>query len=505
MHLQWKSTIAVFFSCLLFLSTAAAATNEDFRCGGKVEQQVWEEWDANMRDHLFQSLWKERLLKRGDTYALYDFQLYVHDLVAMARRCKRAERMAGIARLIRVAYEALEPGTLFSPGQRWICRRGNRCSSDANLRDKESEVLLYSVQFLGLASSVANALASSGAPLGKEERTFIDETVRIAIEHLLRWGDDEIGKIRKVMDAKPSDVKDGSSTLFFTDKPLWTITIHAELAGVLEADKRHGGKFVDVSASTRKRLRPYLQVLLEFFAARVTVQRSSSNRLKGEPLADLDRGYWRLYPPNRYAGYEKDEKPVICVRTETDDPKWTMEVRVPPEAVPVREDTGWDISHARRLVPALDALERNRAAMQSVFGLKDAQLPSKFLPQAFANTLVAVMWNGDRAKPLFSNYWSGANGWYRVAFRSSGEKCNEGMPPYFMTGAFPTGGYIAWARHVPLIGELGKVIYTAMNERDADSAAFIERYYPSLAKSKQGNKEAISRFMFMSSLVGSVR
>lgn len=493
---------------LLSVSAGAKeAPDTRFSCGGSIEEEVWKEWDADMRDYLQQHLLQKLLIKQGDTYALYDFQMYIHDLVAMARRCDRKNRMREIARMIRIAYGELKPGTYFSPGSRWICRRGNRCSAGvtgATLGNGEAEGMLYSVQFLGVASSVANALASSDAALGEEEKVFINDTVRIAMEHLRRWGgEDEIASMQRNIEAAPKDVKNGSSSLFFTDRHLWMITIYAELAGILGARDRHGLKDARIDSVDQAHQDRHLKVLLEFFNVRVSFLRSAKGKFKDMELADLDRGYWRLFSTMRYAGYEKEEKPAVCVPAKTGNPK--LEVRVPPESVPVREDTGWDISHARRLVPAMDALERNREALKKIFGLKESQLPAKTLPSAFANTLVAVIWNGDTTKPLFSNYWSGANGWYRVAYRRGSGKCNEGHPPYFLTGAFPTGGYIAWARYNPIIGELGKTLYKMMNDSGEESSAFIERYYPILAKSKRGNKEALSRFMFMSSLVGVAR
>lgn len=495
------------FSCMVLFSAsvgAKEAPGNRFSCGGSIEEEVWKEWDADMRNFLQQRLLQELLIKQGDTYALYDFQMYIHDLVAMARRCDRTQRMREIAKMIRIAYGELKPGTFFSPGSQWICRRGNRCSAGvtgAILGDGEAEGMLYSVQFLGVASSVANALALSDAALGEEEKLFISDTVRIATEHLRRWGnEDEIARMQRNIEAAPKDVKNGSSSLFFTDKPLWMITIYAELAGILGARDRHGLKDARIDSAAKAHLDRHLKVLLEFFDARVSFRRPAKGKFKDMELADLDRGYWRLFSTMRYAGYEKQEKPAVCVPLEKGNAK--LEVRVPPESVPVRDDTGWDISHARRLVPALDALERNREAMKKIFGLKESQLPAKSLPSAFANTLVAVIWNGDTAKPLFSNYWSGANGWYRVAYRQRSGKCNEGNPPYFLTGAFPTGGYIAWARYNPVIGQLGKTLYKLMNDPSEENSAFIERYYPILAKTKNGRKETLSRFMFMSSLVG---
>jgi hypothetical protein len=157
-------------------------------------------------------------------------------------------------------------------------------------------------------------------------------------------------------------------------------------------------------------------------------------------LADLDRGYWRLYADNCYAGYEAGLKPVVCLPLQVDKTRFSIEIRVPADKVPQRQNTGWDISHARRLVHALDAMERNRDAMKYVYSLDDAQLLAIGLPVAFTNTLHAVVWNGDASQPLFSNYWSGAIGWYRVAYDNGTGQCREGYSPYGLTDSFPTGG-----------------------------------------------------------------
>ncbi len=212
------------------MAQAFAAPDSSFECGGSVEAEVWEVCDANIRDFLHQRQLQDRLFKQGDVYALYDFQTYTHNMVSMARRCNRSSRLREVAELVRTAYGALEPGSPLSDWRRWVCRGGTICNDKNRLLNKE--VMLDSVQFLGLASSVANALASSGEPLGDGEKAFMKDTVRIVTEHLLRWGDDaEIKTMRKAAAAKPQDVKNSSSALFFTDKPLWLITIYAELAG----------------------------------------------------------------------------------------------------------------------------------------------------------------------------------------------------------------------------------------------------------------------------------
>ena len=225
---------AVAFISLILINEPAAAADANFACGGIVEAEVWEAWDGNFRDYLRQSQLEARLLKQGDVYALYDIQTYTHNMVSMASRCNRTNRLKEVARLIRIAYDALEPGNQSSPGRRWVCRGGSICNDKNRLLNQE--VMLDSVQFLAFAARVANALASSGRKPDEEEKAFIRDTGQVLIEHLLRWGSDSaISSMRQATGAKPEDVTNGSSKLFFTDKPLWMITMYAELAGIIQS------------------------------------------------------------------------------------------------------------------------------------------------------------------------------------------------------------------------------------------------------------------------------
>jgi len=201
---------AVAFISLLLINEPAVAANANFACGGSVEAEVWEAWDGNVRDYLLQSQLDARLLKQGDVYALYDIQTYTHNMVSMASRCNRTNRLREVAGLIRIAFEALEPGTQSSPGRRWVCRGGSICNDKKRLL--KQEVMLDSVQFLGLAARVANALATSGRKPDEEEKAFIRDTGQILVEHLLRWGSERaIKSMRQSTGAKQEDITDGSS------------------------------------------------------------------------------------------------------------------------------------------------------------------------------------------------------------------------------------------------------------------------------------------------------
>lgn len=491
------------FRCFLFLALAVwwkicwASTGSDLRCGGIVERRVWEEWRTGAR--LFvQELIEQRLTMRGDTYALYDFQTYTHNLVAMARRCGRLDRLREIGAVVKEAYGSLESGANASDGRLWVCRGGAVCTARNRLLN--TEVQLYSVQFLGLATSVANALATSRGSLSRSDEEFIADTTGIAIEHLLRWGSESViqsmqGRANDV----PADVEDGSSRLFFTDKPLWQIAIYAELGGIFGAMSERGRPLALSSTGAVSRMRRHYGALMKFFWARVSMWSLPRGSAVTGSAADLDRGFWRLYPDNRYAAYTELDKPVRCAATSTGSV--TPITLVAPESVPVVPEGGWDISHARRLVHALDALYRNQDAVSRMWGSADFGIPATTLTKAFANNLLANVWNGDPEFPLFANYWSGANGWYRVAWDNGTGQCREGTPPFGLTDSFATGGYATWAHYAPGIGRLALRLYALGESDKPDEVAFVKRYYPDLAKAAKGKAAVLGRLMFWPSLV----
>ncbi|RJF95873.1 hypothetical protein D3871_21140 [Noviherbaspirillum saxi] len=476
----------------------ASESTHHFRCGGDVEMQVWSLWDTEVKKYLLHNLLDKRLIEKGDVYALYDFQTYAHNAVAMARRCERIPRLLEIADLINKAYDVLRPGSLLSAGRRWICTGGEICNEKNQLLNRE--VLLCSSQFLGIAASVANALSLADRPLPPAGEAFIVATVKIATEHLHRWGNQKtIENLRQAAKASPENVTDGNFSLLFSDKSLWHIAIYAELSGIAQSRKQG-----QVAAITRQvtRSSDYLITLLQLFKHRVTTRTLVNNQGTRVMVADLDRGFWRLYPDNRYAGYEGVEKPVVCVQAINSTSNAIPRMLIPARSVAPRPDTGWDFSHARRLVHALDALSRNWEAVQTVFKLPRTHEEPKALLQAFSNNLIANVWNGDMATPLFSNYWSGANGWYRVAYDNGTGECEEGSPPYSMSESFATGGYITWARYRHEIGALGKQLYGMVVNDKHTSSVVVSRYYSRLSEDTEATIRALNRFAFFSTMVG---
>lgn len=469
--------------------------DSDFVCGGKVESEVWQLWDNSAKEYLRTQQFFERLEEQGDTYALYDVQTYTHNLVAMARRCQRVERLEDLAEVLDTAYSALGAYPEGKTGLAWVCKGGAVCNSKNQLINRE--VMLNSAQFLALTASVANGLVQ--APKQHRQGKFVEQTAIVGLQHLLRWGDaDAVRRLDKQLAAQAQDVKDGSSTLFFTDKPLWMIAIYADLAGVLQKQPSLHSK-VGLSDGQLLAMSGHLSLLLRLFAARTAVEPAVGRNGQTVKVADLDRGFWRLYANNKYAGYTGSEKPVTCIQ-QLDG---TFQKKVSLDAallVPV-SNLGWDISHSRRLVHAFDAIERNRRAMQEVFGVEETALPSAETMHAFAQQLAVRVWNGDVDFPLFSNYWSGTNGWYRVAYDNGTSRCMEGYPPFGITDSFATGGYASWSSYVPEVRILGRRLYQLSGSNDASHRQFIDKYYPGFGVKASAANGMLMELMFWPSLV----
>ena len=153
-----------------------------------------------------------------------------------------------------------------------------------------------------------------------------------------------------------------------------------------------------------------------------------------------------------------------------------------------------------RLVHVLAALDQNRKAVKQVFGLTANELAAPDLARAFTAQLVGNVWNGDRRHPLFTNYWGGANGWYRVAYDNGTAYCNAGYRPFGLSDSFTTGGYATWARYDPILGELGRTLFhLAQTDNEADNA-FIRKYYGGLLTPSINNR-MLTQLMFWPTLI----
>lgn len=479
----------------MILTPSSARSKEVYECGGALEASVWNLWDSQGREFLREQLLDNRFIQRGDTYALYDIQNYFHNTEAMAERCGRTDRLIQLADDLSSAYDRLEPLSGDLKGTAWICRGGEFCNERNRLLNKE--VVLVSVQGLGLMSSLADDLANSRA-IDARTHSFIDKTAEVSARHLLRWSSGMARQDwRRLVNAKSEDVRDGSSALFFSDKDLWQLAIYANLAGIYSARPALHARFEE-EIGPRQQMVDSIRLLLQLFKARTTHTAVLDPLLGRSNAAQIDRGFWRLYAENRFAGYIGDPAPAVCTGWESGK---TAKVIRDIQEIPVVDDLGWDISHARRLVHALRALEKNRAAMIKIYGLSADELPAKNLREEFAVQLISRVWNGDKQVPLFTNYWSGANGWYRVAYDNKTGQCNTGYPPFGLSASFATGGYATWSDLHPMIETLARKIYELTQSQSEAGLGYTEKNFSALAPRTNTNTRMLTQLMFWSSLV----
>jgi hypothetical protein len=477
---------------LVGVVSSAHATGP-FECGGRVEVQTWELWKGQAKSLLSSALIHDGFVSLGDTYSLYDLQAYLHNLVAMAERCGRRDRLADIVSLLIPLFDQMTDVRGQGPG--WICRGGRVCTASNGMLG--NEVVLYSAQYLALLTGIAQALSALGS-VDDGAHAFVRQTVRVAIAHLDRWSSEDGGlRTAERLAAKgPKAVRDASSRLFFTDADLWILTIAADVARTVR-QRSDLAWMLDPDKAKSLRRNRVIADLSRLFAARLSLRSVPSDRLGGRVvLADIDRGYWRLHPDSRFAGYTGEEPPVACglARFPT-----AAEGPAPREAVV--DTIGWDFSHARRLVHAAGSLDRHRESFRSTYNVPEAALPPAGLSRAFAAQLVQVAWNGDAYRPLFSNFWDGSNGWYRVGHDRGAAGCFAGYPPFGLSDAFVTGGFSAWGVHFPVIGAMGRRLFTLAEHPDDAARTFLRRRYPVLSDDAPRSTRILTQLMFWPTLV----
>jgi hypothetical protein len=496
--LQPFKPLVVALSIGLFTPLAQAAT---FDCGGPLEQEVWAQWSDKGMRFASEQLIKGRLVEQGDTYALYDFQTFYHNLLSMAQRCQRVERMQQMAEIVSSAYTQLATETSIKKGRAWVCKGGRICNSANRLI--HTEVDLNSVQFLAFATSLAGGLSRIDST-SQASNKYVQETLEISLEHIRRWsGEQELKGVQERRRVVASQVGPSTpSKLFFLDRDLWRMAVISDVAYILSANKT-ARDAARVSNEDLASMRQLLSELLQLFSQRTTTATVPDPQTKANvEVADLDAGYWKHYPDNRYAGYTAAEKPVECLPSEGKKDAHRLQVRVAANTVAPVPNLGWDISHARRLVHFFDAMQRNRVAASSVLGIPGDTLPSEQTMTAYAKQLKVMVWNQDKEFPLFKNYLGGANGWYRVAYNNGTGECREGTPPFGLTDSFPTGGMATWGKFDAQLHQLGVRIFSLSRSTEAKDKEFAAANYPRLSQAATGNTAVFGRLMFWPTLIG---
>ena len=481
---------------LLFNYSSSAQPQPNFSKSGDVHKQVLEAWNNQYREYYAGEI-QRRLFEEGDVYVLYDVQIGgLQSFVEMTRRCKDVQQIAELVTLLRPVLFALKPipGSNNSTG--WICSGGKTCTA---YRFIGNEVPLCSVQFLGLLGALATNITENIPTRQQtaEQKAFLKETFSTMSIQLDRWlTAGYFTSVEKRLGVTADEVKGRNAGYYFSDKDLWYLTVLSDLSELHLAGIQAGTDDGNKAFTTLQNKRVQIQKIFDLFLARTFL-----NPLPNGKRAEIDKGFWAYHYDNRYAGYTGATSPVTWVPDSNGISK--MQILVAWDSSHLAPHTGWDISHARRLVPALETLTRNKENIKKVWGYSNPSFDPVAIREAYANQIVEEIWNGDTEFPLFSNFWSGDNGWYRVAYASQTGRQSPGNPPYGLSVSMPSGGYATWGAFQPTLKKVFRRIFDLTQKKEPNATSFIQQYYRSF--SNEGAESAFiptrQSFAFLSDLV----
>ena len=104
--------------------------------------------------------------------------------------------------------------------------------------------------------------------------------------------------------------------------------------------------------------------------------------------------------------------------------------------------------------------------------------------------------------PLFTNFWSGDNGWYRVAYAHQTGRRMEGYTPFGMNDSMPLGGYPVWGSFHPALRTVFNNLYELSRSDNPEAKSFISKYYNSVFVNRaKGSVKPVQSLSFLSDLV----
>jgi hypothetical protein len=189
---------------------------------------------------------------------------------------------------------------------------------------------------------------------------------------------------------------------------------------------------VPISPEVLTQYRQYLQEAESLLAERIELRTIHTQKGAVEGFA-FDNGLYREYKDHRFAAYTGSAFPAENLR------------------VKGSADASWDLSHARRFFFVFNAMNNTSSAA----GLKlDYTRYLRALSHQFFHVVYA-----DTTRHLFSNYFNGDNGWYRVNYHGQG----FGYPPYSMSQAALEGGWFFLGSYYEPIRDLGQTLWQQFN------------------------------------------
>ena len=427
---------AVVWLAVLCVSTTRAATVPPEK---RLIDLIWRsaKWDiAEQMDNG---------LSNQSAVVLYTVQIQTNMLLEHAAAWNEHGILDDLCKLLLIAYDHLElretwrPAfhphgpelPLNPPAKMWL-------EADGTLSR------LHVSQFLYLVSRAVCVISD----VKRDDRTeamqrFLNCYVPVLVEHYIRWvcgepgaftngfgGEKELMNHHEYLKRKYKRSFPGPK--LSNAVVSWDVLIVGGVVELLAAHRREPD-MVPISARNRSSLLKHVGLATALLRSRLT--RTRLRDFEGRPAEGLhfDADRWDDWRDSAYAGYTGDAFPA-----ERDKAKV--------------ENVGRDISHSRRLLLVFETLRRHRNVTRQSF-------PTRTVMRGLTNQLIYGTFNRDFLRPLFANYMSGANGWYRVGY---GGNPRFGYGPHQLSRSVPTGGYLILEKYNPDVRRVRKALWTVI-------------------------------------------
>ncbi len=390
---------------------------------------------------------------RSHPYELYDIQLLTSSLLRYASYCGDIQVFRSILKLYSRCFNTMESVDsyrfFYYPGGPRLSAHKLDKRYKMWLSEDRLENILVSSQFLFAVSETLVAITR----LAPDVRSplmirYANTALGILRSHYIRWcfsapgpfqvrgwgckingryvesGLNHFEFLKKKLRGELGDKRSPSYCNAVTDTDMFII---GGVANMLAARSREPA-LVKMSGREYNCYLTYLKTGLDLLRSRLTF--TELKDFSGRPVQGVvfDQGAWDTHPDYRYACYKGASYPLGEIF----------------QHAPLPSETTWDISHARRYVDIFSSLVRDTTILSLSFF--DASLL-----EALANQFVYKVFDGNFDRPLFSNFWGGVNGWYRVGY--SGRK-GYGYGPSDLSIAALTGGFAFLAQYNKDVGHL---------------------------------------------------
>ena len=455
-----------------FLLSLSACGGSDSNSGQKVAiskktiKTIW----ANTKPSYIASL--RASLENQNTKGLYNVQIMTRNILGYAHETKNIDLLDDLSELYLTAFDYLKLEDTYTyyylPGK----GRTTELALDKPVKMWKSKSSIESVldvsQFLIAVSQTLNFILD----INEKDRTqnmnnFLVSYPEVVIDHYDRWVFEDkifqrygwgcaigvyshLESIKKLLDKSYNERSNVSYCNSVRDTDLFIIAGVSEL---LAANKK-SPNYVALSSDAIERYKSYLNIgsqLLESRISRTPVTNFEGGVVMG---ANFDLSAWDDHSSYAYSGYLGEYYP-------TKENKKSI------------KRVGWDFSHASRFVTIFESLRRNQHVTKQTF-------PSNQTLTEFSNQIAYKVFNGDLKNPKFSNFMSGANGWFRVGYSN---REGFGYMPSNMSNVFLTGGFAFWRKYnKDFIKILDASWDAALNKADEDNIfkyGCVSEYKPS--------------------------